>query len=97
MTTDTAGTARTFRLPAEPSHVLDPPGSPLSGHYEAVFLTDAGDEVRRFLTDKGRTAILRMLADGTDRFDADALSEHTVEPDLEELLARMDAESGEGG
>ena len=96
MTTDAAGTGSTYRLPAEPSHVLDPEDAPVPGHYEATFLTEEGEETRRYLTDKGRTAVLRMLAAGTDRFTREELEEHTVEPDLGELVARMDAESGEG-
>lgn len=87
---------RTYGLPAEPSHVLDGDDAPVPGHYEATFVTDDGRRVLRFLTDKGRTAVLRILASGTDRFSERDLEEHTVEPDLEALVARMAAESGEG-
>lgn len=96
MTTGKAGTGQTYRLPAEPSHVLDPEDAPVPGHYEATFVAEDGEQVRRYLTDKGRTAVLRMLAAGAERFTRGELEEHTVEPDLAELVARMDAESGEG-
>jgi hypothetical protein len=85
-----------YHLPVEPAHVLDGEDAPLPGHYEARFVTDDGREVRRYLTDKGRTAVLRVLASGTDRFAEEDLEAMTVEPDLDALVERMAAESGEG-
>jgi hypothetical protein len=85
-----------YRLEREPRHVLDGDDAPVPGHYEAEFIADDGERVRRFLTDKGRTTVLRILDEGSDRFSEDDLREHTVEPDLDELVARMAAESGEG-
>ena len=85
-----------YRLPAEPSHVLDGDEAPVPGHYEATFVSADGRERRRVLTDKGRTEVLRALADGTDRFTQDEVEALSVEPDLDELVARMAAESGEG-
>lgn len=87
----------TFRLDREPRHVLDGDDAPLPGHYEAEFETDDGGRTLRFLTDKGRTAVLRLLAEGKHEFSDEDLREHTVEPDLDELVARMVDESGEGG
>ena len=88
---------RTYRLDDEPRHVLDDADAPVPGHYEAEFQASEGSTVRRFLTDKGRTTVLRMLETGRREFSEDDLLEHTVEPDLDELVARMAAESGEGG
>jgi hypothetical protein len=88
--------ARPYRLPKEPSHVLDRDDAPVPGHYEATFVTDEGRELIRFLTDKGRTTVLRILDAGTDRFTQDDLETLTVEPDLDVLVERMAAESGEG-
>jgi hypothetical protein len=87
---------RPYRLPNEPSHVVDDDDAPLPGHYEATFVTDDGRELVRFLTDKGRTTVLRILDAGTDRFTDDDLETLTVEPDLSVLVERMAAESGEG-
>lgn len=77
--------------------MLDEDDAPLPGHYEAEFESDGGERTLRYLTDKGRTAILRRLAEGVHGFSAEEVREHTVEPDLDELVARMAAESGEGG
>jgi hypothetical protein len=87
---------RPYRLPNEPSHVVDDDDAPLPGHYEATFVTDDGRELVRFLTDKGRTTVLRILDAGTDRFTDDDLETLTVEQDLSVLVERMAAESGEG-
>jgi hypothetical protein len=86
----------TYRIDGEPRHVLDDDDAPVPGHYEAEFTSDAGERVPRFLTDKGRTTILRMLDEGAETFSEEDLREHTVEPDLDELVRRMAAESGEG-
>jgi hypothetical protein len=86
----------TYRLDAEPRHVVDGADAPVPGHYEAEFVADGGERVLRFLTDKGRTTVLRILDEGSDRFSEEDLREHTVEADLNELVARMAAESGEG-
>ena len=87
---------RPYRLPKEPSHVVDGDDAAVPGHYEATFVMDDGRELVRFLTDKGRTTVLRILDAGTDRFTQDDLESLTVEPDLDVLLERMAAESGEG-
>ena len=53
--------------------------------------------VRRFLTDKGRAEMLRLMDDGRRDISEEELSELTTEPDLAVLLDRMDREAGEGG
>ena len=40
--------------------------------------------------------MLRALAAGSDRFTEEEVGSLSVEPDLDELVARMAAESGEG-
>jgi hypothetical protein len=96
MTSEPLDPAVTYRLDDEPRHVLDAEDAPLPGHYEADFVTPDGGRVRRYLTDKGRTTVLRILAEGTHGFSVDDLRRHTVEPDLDQLVARMAAEAGEG-
>ena len=86
----------TYRLDEAPSHRVDAAGERLSGHYEAVFVTDDGERLTRFLTDKGRAAILQRMDEGQSEFSGDELREFTVEPDMEVLLARTEHESGEG-
>ena len=86
----------TYRLDDAPSHRVDPDGERLSGHYEAVFVTDDGERLRRFLTDKGRAAILRRMDGGQREFSGDEFSEFTVEPEMDALLAQTEHESGEG-
>jgi len=86
----------TYRIEGEPRHVLDGEDAPVPGHYEAEFVAEGGERVKRYLTDKGRTTVLRILDEGSDRFSEEDLRDHTVEPDLDELVARMAAEGGEG-
>ncbi len=85
-----------YRVEGAPRHVLDGDGAPLPGHYEAGFVTEAGTRVGRFLTDKGRAWLLAALEQERRELTQDELDEHTVEPDLDALLARMERESGEG-
>lgn len=86
----------TYRLDEEPRHVLDADDAPLPGHYEAEFAGSDGSRMLRYLTDKGRTQVLRSLAEGRREFTEEDIREHTVEPDLDRLVARMAGESGEG-
>jgi hypothetical protein len=78
-----------------PDHVLDSEDSPLPGHYEAVFST-RGDRVVRFLTDKGRAELLRLLDSGQRTFTLDELERLTTPPSMSDLLATMDREGAEG-
>ena len=86
----------TFSMEGPPTHVVDEESGPLPGHYEAVFTTEGGKRMRRYLTDKGRAAVLRRLDDGQHEFSEDELRDFTEEPDVEALVARMEHESGEG-
>jgi len=85
-----------YRLDDAPSHRVDGDDERLSGHYEAVFVTDDGERLTRFLTDKGRAAILRLMDEGRREFSGDELRDFTVEPDMDVLLARTEHEAGEG-
>jgi hypothetical protein len=86
----------TYRIEDEPTFVRDAGEGRLPGHYEAAFTRDDGERIVRYLTDKGRAEILRAMEDGPAELSAEAFEEHSVEPDLEALLGRMDREGGEG-
>jgi hypothetical protein len=85
-----------YRLEGTPTSVRDQGSGPLPSHYEAEFTTSEGERVRRYLTDKGRAAVLRRLDDGQRVFSLDEVRDFTVEPDIQALVARMERESGEG-
>jgi hypothetical protein len=84
-----------YRLVDGPTHLIDE-SAPVPGHYEAVFSTDRGERVHRYLTDKGRAAILRSIDKGRREFSREEYLELTVEPEMDALTARMDREAGEG-
>jgi len=86
-----------FSLREGPVHVLDADDAALPGHYEIEVWAVDGGSVRRFLTDKGRAEMLRLMDDGRRDISEEELSELTTEPDLAVLLDRMDREAGEGG
>jgi hypothetical protein len=88
--------AGAYRIADEPSHVVDGDGTPLSGHYEVEFVTDGGERITRYLTDKGRAALLRRMDGGQRVFSAEEVRDFTTEPDLDELVARTKREAGEG-
>jgi hypothetical protein len=85
-----------FSLRAGPEHVLDDDDAPIPGHYEVEVWTADGEPLRRFLTDKGRAAMLRLLDEGRSEISEDEFNDLTTEPDLVALVARMDSEAGEG-
>jgi hypothetical protein len=85
-----------YRLEGRPTSVRDEDSGPLPSHYVAEFTTTDGQRVRRYLTDKGRAAVLRRIDDGQHVFSPDEVEDFTVEPDIEALVARMERESGEG-
>ena len=85
-----------YELEGEPRFIRDDGSSPLPGHYEARFRTDDGGVVERYVTDKGRAALLRMLDDGRRALDEQEFNDLTA-PTLAHLLAALDAEGGEGG
>ena len=85
-----------YVLEEGPRHVLDEPDSPLPGHYEAVFSTE-NQRLTRFLTDKGYGELLRLVDGGQRSFTREELEWLSTPPSTEDLLATMQAESGEGG
>lgn len=86
----------TYQIDGDPRHVLDEEDAPLPGHYEVDLTAPDGSRVRRFLTDKGYAALLRMIGEGRRGLSAEDFDVHTVEPDLDALIERMDREAGEG-
>jgi hypothetical protein len=80
-----------------PTHVLDDKEAPLPGHYEAVFSGGSGNAAVRYLTDKGYAELLRLVDAGQRSFTPDELEWLSTPPTFEDLLATMQAESGEGG
>lgn len=85
-----------FGLREGPFHVLDDHDAQLPGHYEIEVWPPNGEPRRRFLTDKGRAEMLRLMDDGRREISDEELHDLTTEPDLASLLARMDREAGEG-
>jgi hypothetical protein len=85
-----------YRLVDGPTHLMDEASDPLPGHYEAVFSTDRGERLYRYLTDKGRAEVLRSLDRGQREFSRQEFLDLTVEPEMDALTARMDREAGEG-
>jgi hypothetical protein len=85
-----------FSLRGGPVHVLDDDEAPLPGHYEVEVWTSDGEPLRRFLTDKGRAALLRLLDEGRSHISEEELNGLTTAPDLAALLDRMGREAGEG-
>lgn len=87
----------TYSLQEGPTHVTHEGPSLLSGYYTVVLTTDDGARITRYLTDRGRASMLDRVDAGQRRFSQEELDQMTVEPDLETLEARFDAEAGEGG
>jgi len=86
----------TYTLVEGPQDARAPEETPLASYHRAVFSTDDGDLVTRFLSDKGQAEILRRRGEGERTFTLEELERWTVPPDMDELLARYDAEAGEG-
>jgi hypothetical protein len=86
----------TYILEDGPRYVRDNGPSLLTGFYEARFISDQGNRITRYLTDKGRAETLRRLDAGQRDFSDEELRELTVEPRLDALEARTEAEAGEG-
>ena len=86
----------TYRLEDGPTHVADGEGEELPGHYEAEFRAPDGTVVHRYLTDKGRAWLLQVVDGGRRELSPDELRRNTVPPDLDELVAKMEHESGDG-
>ena len=86
-----------YELEDGPRSVRDDDDASLPGHYEATFRTDDGEVVERYVTDKGRAGLLRMADDGRRTLDEQEFTDLTTAPTLDDLLAALDAEAGEGG
>ena len=86
----------TFTIEGRPEYVRDRSSSLLSGFYPARFLTDDGRRIQRYLTDKGRAEVLRRLEAGQRELSEEEFDRMTVDDTLDALLARTDAEAGEG-
>jgi hypothetical protein len=84
-----------YAIAEGPSFVADGDEARLSGHYEVRLTTGGAAAVTRYLTDKGRAEVLRIM-ESRRSLTASEFEEHTVEADLGVLLARMDREGGEG-
>jgi hypothetical protein len=79
-----------------PEHVSAPEGTALPGYYRAVFVSDSGETLERYLTDGGRAEVLRRKGDSDPTLSSEELQEWTVVPDLAALEARYRAEAGQG-
>lgn len=86
----------TYRFGDEPTFVFHEDDDRVPGHYELGLSTNTGDRMIRFLTDKGRATILRIMDEGRRELTQEEFDDHTVEPDVDILVARMVREGGEG-
>ncbi len=86
-----------FRLVDGPYHVLDQDEGPLTAYYAVRFTTALGEEIERFLSDRGRAEMLRLIDRGQRAFSRTQLDDLTVPPSVEPLVSRIEAEGGEGG
>ena len=85
-----------FELVEGPEHVLASDDAALPGYYRAVFVSDAGDRLERFLTDSGYGAVLRRREDPDPMMSLEEFRDWTVSPNLVALEARYHAEAGQG-
>ena len=96
MTIDDPVEDGSLRIVDGPSAQEQPPDATTPMRYEAAFAAADGAKVRRYLTDKGRAAMLRLLDEGHDTFSAAQIEELTVPATQEALLERTRRESGDG-
>ena len=68
----------------------------LPGYYRAVFVSDAGDRLERFLTNGGYGAVLRRRGDADPTMSREEFRTWTVSPNLGALEALFHAEAGQG-
>lgn len=85
-----------FRVVEGPEHVLASDETVLPGYYRALFVSDAGDRLERFMTDGGYGAVLRRNGDPDPTMSREEFRAWTVSPDLDALEARYHAEAGQG-
>ncbi|MEX1263060.1 MAG: hypothetical protein WEE66_03840 [Actinomycetota bacterium] len=86
-----------IRLLDGPRHVTHEDRSELPGHHEATFATTDGERLDRYLTDKGRAELLRLVDAGQHAFTREELEWLTTEPTIEALMVSMAGEGAEGG
>jgi hypothetical protein len=86
----------TYRVLGEPRFVRDESGDPLPGHYEAEFAGTDGRSVLRYLTDRGRAEVLRLLDEGEVALSDEEFDDLTVDASLDALVARMGREGAVG-
>jgi hypothetical protein len=87
----------TYRIRREPRFLRDDADEPLPGHYEGEFARGDGPPLRRYLTDRGRAEVLRLLEKGEHDLSQEDFDDLTVEPSMEALIARMAREGAVGG
>ncbi len=85
-----------YTLVEGPEHSRAPKGSPLVGYHHAVFATEEGKRLRRYLSDMGVAEIMRRQGTDAATFSIEEFDRWTVPPDMEALEARYDAEAGQG-
>ena len=68
----------------------------MSLRYEAEIRDGRREEIRRYLTDKGRATMLRLLDDGRRSLSAEEIEVLTVPPEVGALLERTEQESRDG-
>lgn len=86
----------TYRIVDGPRHVTHEDRSELPGHYEATFGTAAGEPFDRYVTDKGRAELMRLIDAGQQTFTPEELEWLTTEPTIEALSTSMTGEGAEG-
>ncbi len=86
----------TYRVRGRPRFVRDRPGGPIAGHYEGEFIDADGHRLHRYLTDRGRAEILRLLERGERELSKQDFDDLTVEPTLESLVVQMEREGAVG-
>lgn len=80
-----------------PRHVVDETSGDLPGHYEVSIRSSEGQVIERYLTDKGRAELLRLMDSDQRTFTWIELERMSTPATIEDLIATMVAESGEGG
>jgi hypothetical protein len=93
---ETADDDGPYRLIDGPRHVTHEDRTELPGHHEATFETAAGQRLDRYVTDKGRAELLRLVDAGQETFTGEEMRWLTTEASLEALLASMAGEGAEG-
>lgn len=87
---------QSYRLLDGPRHEIHDDRDELPGHYEATFALSDGEPLDRYLTDKGRAELLRLVDAGQHAFTIEELAWLTTEPTMAALLASMAEQGAEG-